>query len=429
MLKKFISIKNWFLKRPPVIKIFTISIIVISGWFFTSKFFNNKTSQPQYQTSQAKKGALTVVVTASGQVTQANSATVETQASGVINKVYVENGQEVRTGDKIAEIDLDLVGKQRATQSLASYQSAKNSLQTAKINYYALQSDLLTNWKTFIDLAQNTTYENSDKTPNTANRQLPQYMSVNDQWLFAEAKYKQQENVVAQVQNALNSAWLSYQQTSSTIYAPISGTATGLSLQVGSVINSQSNTSGTAASQKIASIQTGASPVVGVSLSQVDTPKVKIGNKATLIFDAFPGKTFTGKIISIDTIGSVSSGVTTYPTIIKLDIEAPEIFSNMTASASIITQMKDNIIVVPSSAVQTQNGQSVARVLKNGQTEQKVVETGLSSSTEVEIISGLKEGDVVITGISSPQQQSTQRSNQTQSPFGGFGGGGGFIRR
>lgn len=423
ILSKLNILKERFLKSSLLVKIIIVVIFLGLGWLTTKKLTSSKTSQPQYQTAQVEKGTLIILVTASGQVSAANSATVDTQASGVINKIYVENGQKVQTGDKIAEIDLDLVGKQRAASSWSSYQSAKNSLETAKINYYSLHSDLLTNWKTFMDLAQSSMYQNADKSPNTTNRQLPQYMSIDDQWLSAEAKYKQQENVVSQAQTAFNSAWLSYQRTSSTIYAPISGTVTGLSLQIGSVLTSQSNTSGTATAQKIASIQTDASPIVQVNLTQIDTPKVAVGNRATLTFDAFPGKTFTGKIVSIDTIGTVSSGVTTYTATIKLDTEAPEIFSNMTATANIITQIKDNVLLVPTSAVQTANGESSVRVMKNGKMEQVNVETGLSSSTQVEIVSGLSEGDTVVTSTITSSGTGQQRSNQTQSPFGGLGGG------
>jgi len=301
-------------------------------------------------------------------------------------------------------------------------------LENARINYYALQSDMLTKWKTFMDTAQSSTYQNADGSSNTTTRQLPQYVSTNDDWLFTEAKYKQQANVISQAQTAVNSNWLSYQQTSSTIYAPISGTVTGLALQIGSVLTAQSNTSGTATSQKIASIQTGAPPVIQVSLTQVDTPKVKVGNKATLTFDAFPGKTFTGKIVSIDSIGSVSSGVTTYPAVIKLDTEVPDIFSNMTASANIITQVKDNVILVPTSAVQTQDGQSFVRVIKNGKIELVNVETSLSSMTQIEITSGLSEGDTLVTGSVSSERSGQQNSNQTRSPFGG-GFGPGVFRR
>ena len=148
----------------------------------------------------------------------------------------------------------------------------------------------------------------------------------------------------------------------------------------------------------------------------------------TVTFDAFPGKSFSGKIISIDTIGSVSSGVTVYPAFIKLDTEVPEIFSNMTANADIITQIKDNVLLVPISSIQTRNGRATIRVLKNGRVQNIEVETGISSNSQTEIVSGLKEGDMIISGntvLSTP----LETSNQTRSPFSGFGGGGGAIFR
>jgi membrane fusion protein, macrolide-specific efflux system len=425
----FKNLHRLFIKSPLIVKIITITLIAGIGYFIYQKNASAANNKPQYQTAAAEKGTLTITVNASGQVSAANSATVDTQTSGVVTQIFVENGQKVKTGDKIAQLESDLVGKQRVSQAWASYQSAKNALENAKIAYYSMHSDLLTNWKSFMDLAQTPMYENSDKTPNTTNRQLPQYMSIDDQWLSVEAKYKQQENVVAQAQTALNSSWLSYQQTSPIIYAPISGTVTGLSLQIGSVLTSQSNTSGTATSQKIASIQTDASPIVSVNLTQIDTPKVKIGDKATLTFDAFPGKTYTGKIVSIDTIGSVSSGVTVYPAVIKLDTVVPGIYSNMTTQASIITEIKNDIVLVPSSAVQTQNGQSTVRIMKNGKVEQINVETGLSSSTQTEIISGVAEGDTIITSNSTTSGTGqTRTSGQTTSVFGGGIGRGGFGR-
>lgn len=424
--KKFTPMVKWFIKSSFLTKIIILAILISIGWFTVPKIFGTKSKQPQYQTTKVEKGTLIIIMTASGQVSQANSATVNTKASGVVSKIYVENGQEVKTGDKIAEIDLDLEGKQRASSALSSYQSAKNSLENAKISYFTLQSDMLTKWKGYMDIAQSSTYQNSDGSPKTDIRQLPQFMSTNDDWLATEAKYKQQEYVIAQTQTSLNSVWLSYQQTSSTVYAPISGIVTGLSLQIGSVLTAQSNSSGTSTAQKIASIQTGASPVIQVNLTQIDTPKVKVGNKATLTFDAFPGKTFTGKVVSIDTIGSISSGVTTYPAVIKLDTEVPEIFSNMTASANIITQIKDNVILIPISTLQTQDGQSTVRIMKNGKVEKVNVETGLSSTIQTEIVSGLSESDMVVANVISSSQTGQQRSGngQTQSPFGGFGGGG-----
>ncbi len=125
-----------------------------------------------------------------------------------------------------------------------------------------------------MDLVQSGIYQNSDGSPKTDFRQLPQFVSTQDDWLSTEAQYINQ-------QNTITANWLSYQQSSPIIYAPISGTVTGFGLQIGSVITAQSNSSGTSTAQKIASIVTEAIPTVTVNLTEIDAPKVKIGNKVT----------------------------------------------------------------------------------------------------------------------------------------------------
>ncbi len=407
----------------------TIALILIT--VFTLWRINSAGSgKTTYQMALVEKGTIISSIAASGDVSSANSTVINTQASGVVTKVYVKDGDQVKTGDKIAEIELDLEGRQRSAQAYSNYQSAKNSLDNAITSLYTLQSSMLTAWKSYMDIAQSSTYQNPDGSPKNDFRALPQYMSTNDDWLATEAKYKTQKNVIAQAQTSLNSTWLSYQQTSSTVYAPISGTVTGFSLQPGSVLTAQSNSSGGASSQKIANIKTGAFPTVLVNLTEIDIPKVKIGNKATITFDAFAGKTFTGQVISIDTVGMVSSGVTSYPTVIKLDTEVLGVLPNMSAQANIITDSRSDVLTVPSAAVQTQNGQATVRIMKNNIQQTVNVETGITSDSQTEIVSGLNEGDTVITGQIITATSQTRTSNQTSSsPFGAFGGGnrgGGF---
>jgi len=142
-------------------------------------------------------------------------------------------------------------------------------------------------------------------------------------------------------------------------------------------------------------------------------------------FDAFPNNTFTGKVFSINTTGSVSSGVTTYPVTIILDTENTSIYANMSATANIIIDSKDNILYVPVSAVINQNGKSVVRILKNNQLHYIPVETGISSDTNIEIISGVEEGVSVVTAIVN--STSVSSGSTGSSPFGiktgGIGGG------
>jgi multidrug efflux pump subunit AcrA (membrane-fusion protein) len=222
---------------------------------------------------------------------------------------------------------------------------------------------------------------------------------------------------------------MTYQQASPIIYAPITGTITGLSLQTGTIIASSQSSTGTATSTKIANITTAAKPNITLNLTEIDIPKIKVGDKATITFDAIPDKTFTGKVISIDKVGVISSNVTNYPTVLALDTNDPGILPNMAASASIITQTKDNVLMVPTTAIVNQNGQSQVRILNNNQLEFINVQTGLTSDTQIEILSGVTEGQSVVTSIITPST-----STSTTSPFSGFnrgfggGGGGNAVR-
>ena len=406
----FEKIKKFSKNRKIVlISLMLAAVLGFLGW----RVLGSKQEKAQYQTARAEKGTLIVSISTSGQVSSANNTSVTTQASGVVAKVYAQNGQLVKVGDKIAELELDLDGKLRSTQAWASYQGAKNNLESAKSTLYTLDSSMWAANRIFVNDALARGLLVYD----------PTYIQESDNWLAAEAKYINQSNVVNQSQTSVNSAWLSYQQVSPIIYAPISGTVTGLSLQKGIVLVAQSTTSGSASSQKIASIKTDAPAQLSVDLTEVDVTKIEIGDKATITLDAFPDKTYTGKVISVDTIGSVSSGVTSYPAVIGLDAEAPEILPNMSVNAKIITSVVNDVILISSTAIQTTNGESMVKVLKDGQVSSVVVEIGEANDTQTAAISGLNEGDIVITGIVTSTNSKATNSSTTSSPFSGFGGG------
>lgn len=394
--------------------------LIMGSWLIWPHFHKSTTPRNQYQTAQVEKGTLVISVSSAGQISSTNSRSVTTNVSGVVKNVFVKNGQTVATGQKIAEVTLDQDAQQTYTQSLASYQSAQNNLNSAKNNLYTLQAAMYGKWDTYTKLTANGSYSD----PNSVNRTLPEFVIAQNEWLAAEAQYKNQQAVVTQAQTSLSSAAQSLRQSSPIITAPIAGTVSGLSLQKGSVITKQSSSSeSTSTGQTIANITTDASPMVTINLTEIDVTKVKLNNKATIALDALPDKTFTGKVISIDTVGTVSSGVTSYPAVIAFDTDAENIYPNMSAQVSIITNTKGNVLLVPTSAVQTQNGVSSVRVLKNGTPESVEVETGLSSGTQTEIVSGLNEGDTIVT-TSTALTTGRTTGAQTISPFSGLGGGG-----
>src|SRR6185503_1622977 len=92
-----------------------------------------------------------------------------------------------------------------------------------------------------------------------------------------------------------------------------------------------------------------------------DAAKLKVGQKATLTFDALQGVTIAGTVSQINTLGTVSSGVVTYDATITFDTPNPSVLPGMSASASIIIGQA-NGLVVPASAVKTSGGTSYVLV-------------------------------------------------------------------
>lgn len=422
-------VKEKFVKLSLAKKAIILVVFVIAG-FFIYKYYNGSSNEKiNYETAKAEMGTLVISVSGSGTVTSTNNSNVTTSATGVVKSLYVKDGDIVKTGDKIAELELDLEGQQKNAQAYASYLAAQNSLQSAKDSLYAAQADLFGKWQTYFDLAESNSYKNDDGTPKTEERNnKTEFLITQNNWYSSEASYKLKEKAVMQAQTSLSSAWYSYQQASPVIYAPISGTVSGMSLQVGSVINSQSSSNTSATTNKIAGIRTDAMPTISINLTEIDVPKIKVGNRATITFDAFSDKTYTGEVISIDLIGGSSSGVTTYPAVILLDTKSEGILPNMAASAQIITDTRDEVIMVPVSAVTTVDDVSTVQVMDNGKPKAIAVETGASSDDYTEIISGLREGDIVVTSTTQSAASTGTTRNSTSSPFGGFGSGGGTMR-
>ena len=411
------------LKNKKVLIAILVIALAIGVW---QKFFT-KSQSPQYQTAQATKGTLISSVSESGQVVASNRVEITTQASGVVSNVYVKDGDTVSAGQTIADITLDTDGQKNQAQAYAAYLSAQNSVSNAQAQVYSLQSTMFTKWQNYLNLAQNSTYTNGDGSPNVQNRQSAEFISTNDDWLAAETQFANAKQLLAQSQAQARSALLSYQAASNAITAPQSGVITDIVITPGLQIKSSTTgSSNTIASQPVASIQTEGSPIISASLSEIDAVKIQSGQKATITLDAFPDKTFTGKVSGVDTTGVVSSGVTTYPATVVMDTQNNKIFPNMSATVNIITAVKDNVLLVPTAAIQTANGQSSVRVLKNGKITDTPVTIGDSSSTDTEVTEGLSEGDTVVIGFVSTGQGQSTASPFSRSLFGGGAGGGAF---
>lgn len=141
---------------------------------------------------------------------------------------------------------------------------------------------------------------------------------------------------------------------------------------------------------------------IEVEVPEVDIGKVKLGQRAEIGLDAFPDEVFWGRVVKIDPAEEIIQGVVYYKVTIDFDKLDKRIKSGMTADIDIITQEKNNVLVVPARAVISQNDKKMVRVLEGEGFKMREVKTGIHGSEgEIEIISGLKEGERVITFIKS----------------------------
>ncbi|MDO8569701.1 MAG: efflux RND transporter periplasmic adaptor subunit [bacterium] len=219
------------------------------------------------------------------------------------------------------------------------------------------------------------------------------------------------------------------------VRAPFAGIIASISVKRGDSVNS-----GTAVAILITK-----NKIAEISLNEIDVAKVKVGQKATLTFDAVLGLTISGVVTEIDSVGTVSQGVVTYNIKISFDTQDEHVKPAMSVSTSVITDVKQDVLVVPNSAVKSQGGASYVEMFDVpllpptdgliGSVSKTIpnkipVEVGLSNDSQTEIVSGLKEGDeIIIRTILSKTTTTTATPSLFGSPAtGNRGGGGGGLQ-
>jgi len=177
------------------------------------------------------------------------------------------------------------------------------------------------------------------------------------------------------------------------IASPINGIVTRQDAKVGEIV---------AANTVVVSVISSGGFELEANVPEADIAKVKVGDPAKVTLDAFGNdKFFEAKVTKIDPGETIIEGVATYKTTLQFIKENEGIKSGMTANIDILTAKKENVIVIPQRAVISKDGDKFVKILKNdGAVEEIKVETGLRGSDgNIEIISGINEGDKVITSV------------------------------
>jgi multidrug efflux pump subunit AcrA (membrane-fusion protein) len=233
-----------------------------------------------------------------------------------------------------------------------------------------------------------------------------------------------------------------------TIRSPINGVVSAVDAVVGESVPSP------------AVSVVGSGDIAEVTLNEIDAAKVALGDPATLTFDALPNLSLAGQVVEIDPVGTVSQGVVNYNVQVSFTQPATtstdeQVKPGMSVTASIVTQVAQDVIAVPNAAVVTSGGSSyilepatpvssstlaasaAGGVQLDPAPVRVPVTTGLSNDTMTEISTGVNPGDQIITQtIMSAATTASAATGGTSAlrllgggaAGGGFGGGGGAVR-
>lgn len=420
----------------PVIVVVVI-LLSAGAWLF---FGRSKAAATSYQTGTVTKGTLVVAVSATGTLDANNRITVSTSLSGTIDKIYVKNGDPVKAGQALIHVTLDQAGQLTLAKAQSSLLSAQNAVTQAQQGVTSAQQQKvslhqgLLQAQSQLNQAQTdyTTAVNANTNSDLITQKQLALQSAQDALTVAKSKYGQADASIAQAKKAVTQAQAdvtvnqqSVAQADGTVTASASGTVSDMVLVTGTVISSSSSSAaGTGNSgTKVATVVTSALPTATFALAEQDVARVTPGQKATITFDSLSGQTFTGTVIGVNQSGTVSSGVTTYPLVVQLDSQNSDILPNMTANVSVILKTKDNVLLVPSTAVKTNAaGGDYVQVLRNGQPQDITVTVGDASDSQTEIVSGLTDGQSIITATIT----ASTNTSSSSSLFGGFRLGGGL---
>ena len=372
---------------------------------------NGRASEAQYQTAAVTSGKLVQAVTATGQLNPVTNVTVGSQISGIISHLYADWNSEVTNGQIVALID-PAVYQANVQQARGDLGNAKAALELAQVNARRA--------KELFD-----------------SKLIPQ-----SDYDTAMANLDQGEATVLNKQAAVTNAQVNLDRC--TIASPVDGVVISRNVDVGQTV---------AASLSAPTLFQIANDLtkmqIDANVAEADIGGVEEGQNVDFTVDAFPYRTFHGKVVQIRNSPITVQNVVTYDTVIGVSNPDLKLRPGMTANVSILIAQQDNALQIPNAALrfrppetakavssskppgaaggggrsgggpggQPKGGRTrTVYVLKDNKPQSVQIKTGITDGILTEVTEGLKEGDKVVTGATVA---SAGAGAQSSNPFSG----------
>lgn len=347
-------------KRFAVVSILTI--VVIGAFVAHRLFAGGNTKAQTFRTEKVQKRDISSAVQATGVIKAKTGAEVKVGAriSGRVEKLFANIGDIVKQGQLIARLEQE---------------DLRAKVDEARMNLKVVEANL--------DLAQKNLHR-------MQNLYAKDFVSK-DKVDVAERDYSAALSQANQIRETIR--YHNTQMSYANIHAPISGIIAAVSTQQGETVS--------ATSLNVPTFVT----IVDLSrleiyayVDETDIGKIKPGLDATFTVDSFQERDFKGKVSAIYPKATIQDNVVYYITVISIDNPGGKLKPDMTVSATIHLNKRDNVLAVPNRSIKREGGKKIVQVLENGKPVSKNIKTGWKDSVYTEVVAGLREGDLAITG-------------------------------
>lgn len=402
-------------------RITAIAVVIVALFVFTGVYVYKSinadavSDEEQTKTVTVSKKDIKIAISSDGKssypVFNANFKT-----NGIVKEIYVKEGQKINAGEKLAKLDTQNLEYQlqQATanynSALAKYNKVKSGPSSVEVNAKQIA---VTNAKNALAISQESydfklqqfndgkvseievlteksKLESAKAQISTTDAQLKiiKYTDSNDLTVASEA--------VNQTKAALDIAKNNVSE--SIIISPSSGIILSINGKTGEVVSTSGTSQTQGEAQGFIVIANMDSITVESSVLEDDINVIKLKQSVEVNFNALQDETFTGVVTLISSNPIIDqSGIVTYKVYITIEKGNENIKLGMTAGLSFIIQQVKNVVIAPNEAIKRIDGVSSVEILKSdGTSNFKKIETGLTDGINVEIKSGLKEGDKIL---------------------------------
>lgn len=400
------------------VKILLIAVAVIivlllvgsnQGWF------GKKGDFKEVEIETVSLATIVEKVSATGKIQPEIEVKISSEVSGEIIELPFKEGQQVKKGELLVKVNPDLI-QSAVSRSQAGYQNVKAGLEQAEASLREAKLSYDRNKQLF----EKGIISKADWDKAVSGYEIAQATK--------QSAYYNVQSAGATVNEAMDNL------NRTTIYAPMSGTISKLDVELGERVVGTQQMAGT----EILRVANLNNMEVEIDVNENDIVKVRIGDSTIVEVDAYLKKEFKGVVTEIanSAAGTLTADqVTNFKVKVRIIEESyadlmkdrPETYSpfrpGMTATVDILTNQRKNAVSVPISAIVIKTDTSSTKkaytksdkssnkpkmgeeqkfecvfVTNNGVAKLRVVKTGIQDDSKIEIISGLKEGDKIITG-------------------------------